>query len=351
MKEKIKNILLIIWILISLKIFWITSNYVFNFSISLIIKCLQIPPHIAHIYIWPYLPFSIIPYENLGSEFAKQTIVPIVRGFTDLLLFSFAINGWISYFLCKTNTIKIKDYFYISLPFIFFYVWFLQDIFEIFIFKEIIVGLENTLFITITKILFLIICVLNIVTLFIICGNLKWSLIKKIFFASGFIILNGIILQTVYLSLLWNEGGLAFMLTNPNILNSPQFYGPTDLTEILKELYRSYGLNIAWCNPTSEIPCEEIRKQIERLCPIPDMLNKMPLGGRSAKSQVLGQTFQLGSSWASGCTELRNLLDACMEEHLRGEFVRRWMESHPPTMPKPFVGGTVIDTWSAYIKK
>lgn len=95
MKKAIKNVLLVVWILISLKIFYLTGSYVLSFLTSLILKILPISPYFTHNYIWPYLPFSIFPYENLGPEFTKQTLLPIVRGLTDLLLFTFITNGWV----------------------------------------------------------------------------------------------------------------------------------------------------------------------------------------------------------------------------------------------------------------
>lgn len=144
------------------------------------------------------------------------------------------------------NTINI----YLSIVLTLIYIWFIQDIFEIFFFKELILQLEGTVFLKILQCLFLVFVLLNTTTLFIICEIEKWSLLMRVLFAFILIILNGIILQTVYLSLLWNEGGLAVMLTHSDIINNSHFFGPKTLNEILPQLYQSYGLNISWCNPT-----------------------------------------------------------------------------------------------------
>jgi hypothetical protein len=349
MKEKLKTLFLIIWLLVSLKIIILSGPYTLGVIVGMLVKLLHIPAK-GVVYLSSFLAFTEKEY-ILGPILSQYEFLPMMRGFTDLLLMTLVINSWIFYFLYKKIKFNFKDRNsnLISFILVVIYLLFIKDAIEIFYFNEILLGIDQTIFYKVFFLICLSVLILNVISIFLICKNFLWSIIKRILFASILIFVSGYFLQLTIFALIWDGGALNFLFNNLDFLNDPTFKGPKTLNENISILYQSYGLNVAWCNP--EYPCDVLRIQMQEACKVPNLFNKIPFGGKRLGTNLFFQGFQISLDEYEGCSKLRNMLDVCMEDHMRGEFARRWMEYHPPMAPKPYVGGSVIDTWSAHIRK
>jgi hypothetical protein len=282
MKEKIKNILLIIWILISLKVITLTFGNV----------CAILIGSIWSFFNFLHLPFNfindlVIYVSNWKPIKGDPTILPILRGFTDLLFFTFIINSWVLYFLIKKRfefrpQNKIT---YIALFFLlfFYFVTICRDIIVDTFFSEVLSGLENHFFFPFLQVIIalsLIVTTMNTVCIFLFTN---WSIFKKLILASLTLFIGFIGCGFVDTFIIYKEGVLYHTLTNP------LFKETRSLSELLNTLISSYNFSISWCNPNQQIdPCKQYRILIEQTCFFPDTLQSFSLGGRSVGSNILG---------------------------------------------------------------
>jgi hypothetical protein len=347
MKEKIKNLLLIIWAIISLKIIWLTIGNVINLFWGFVLKFID--PVIPMKTFWLYIQTSFI--DLLRPELGDDGLLLLLRGTLDLLLFYFIISSWILYFVLNKNwnkeSVKIKNLInmFILSCILAIFLWLMSDIFISSFLNKPVTGLENTFFLFILRSLMLSTCILNILSVVCFFVGKDWHIFKKSILS--FILLSITFYCCGFLDVLiiWNQGLLYEVL-----YNSDKSYL---IENIIQTLYASYGFkHIIWCNPNEVAePCEHLRQRMYEKCGWPNTVGKLPLYTRNLTGTFIGQGLYPASIVMSDCINLQVALEQCM--HLHSEAIHRYMEAQQTlkTTITPHVGIQVIDTWSAYVKK
>jgi hypothetical protein len=341
-KFNFKFLFLIIFSIISVKILLLTGGTVLDFIIGICLKFPLIPKDVTYIYLTKYSMF-IKPLDLDAAPYLK-----LLRGSTDFLLFSVLLSFWIVVYIFTYNyELKVQRNYFFLIPFIIigYFFWELFNFIEdIFIEKPVYI-LADTFYLKILQIFIAILILLNIIIVIAIFIGKNWSILKKIFFACLSLFYCIIICYFMDYFIIHREGLLFLMLQKEQLQTVVSSF------DLLQSLYQSYGLNVAWCNPNNLHPCAEIQERLQHSCFYPDLANKLPFGGRKPVSAVIGTFAGPGLDILFDCSSLKKSFEVCMEEHMRIEFARRWIESHPPITPKPFVGTSVIDTWSSHMKK
>lgn len=329
MKSKIKNLLLIIWVIVSFKILWLTGGLVLKILLSSVVKILpEVVQENYYLFISKYVPTEFNTKENFG-------IVTLIVSYLNLLLFSCVVNSWIFFFLKKK---LVKNYwnqsFFTKISFFLLLIVYsyiiIEDLIPIsYLDKNILLELQNTNFILILQILIIIVLSLSLFSIIIIYKSENWTLVTKVIISLLILILGYAPSFWVALVLIWKDGGLALVLNQSN-------FDPRELSQILEVVASYYNIPIALCNPENIHPCKSLQDRMHEACIAKDFISQFPLGGKSLTSNVLGQFAPIVTDTVFPCTEFRNAWINCIEDHNRLEFSKRWsdIQQHQPISAK-----------------
>jgi hypothetical protein len=326
----LKNFLFILSSIISTIILYLTTgNSIPTFLGSLFTLC-HIPKNITFNILYNYLHVGAI-----------QTVIPdvtlqLLRSNVDFLLFSFIISVWSCFWILKKNykTIEIK-----ILPnavlfvILVFYLLEIQNIIYDAFFGEILSGLENSFFLKFIQFIIIFILISNIITSFYLVNSKNgWNIYLKLFCTGVLLLLSICACGYVCVFLINKHSALSFIMNNET----------RNLDELLNLLLVSYNIiPIAFCNPENIHPCNDIQQKMHDACYYSGEFSKIPFGGRTVRSAIIGTTVSPIFDIAEGCFKMKSLFLECMNSYSQEQAILRiqknYIYQYTPKYTKPII--------------